>query len=245
MSIVGSRSQRYSQYAHVQSRTRSSPPCVVRASSACLALARIARHAAGPTRPGVAAREARSTRRRTTKQRIHSQHVPSRSSPVPVCAASACPLPAWVARHAADTTRPVLAARVTSKGHRRMIRQRAQHGHQASGREDDARRRREERVSTGHDGADGREPRTGKLGDVLMILVTASRYRAPGGRGATGARDWLRRAARGCMGRALGLVWPSWCGRGCPARLPATAAARPRSTAQNRGKIGDCGTELN
>ena len=86
-----------------------------RASSACLALARIARHAAGPTRPGLAAREARSTRRRTTKQRIHSQHVPSRSSPVPVCAASACPLPAWVARHAADTTRPVLAARVTSK----------------------------------------------------------------------------------------------------------------------------------
>ena len=67
-------------------------------------------------------------------------------------------------------------------------------------------------------------------------------YRAPGGRGATGARDWLRRAARGCMGRALGLVWPSWCGRGCPARLPAAAAARPRSTAQN---CGICGTELN
>ena len=152
-----------------------SPPCVVRASSACPPLAQIARHAAGPTRPGLAAREARSTRRRTTKQRIHSQHVPSRSSPVPVCAASACPLPAWVARHAADTTRPVLAARVTSKGHRRMIRQRAQHGHQASGREDDARRRREERVSTVHDGADGREPRNGKRGDVLLISVATSR----------------------------------------------------------------------
>ena len=52
-----------------------------------------------------------------------------------------------------------------------MIRQRAQHGHQASGREDDARRRREERVSTVHDGADGREPRHGKCGDVLMISV--------------------------------------------------------------------------
>ena len=52
-----------------------------------------------------------------------------------------------------------------------MIEQRAQRGHQAPGREDDARRRREERVSTVHDGADGREPRHGKCGDVLMISV--------------------------------------------------------------------------
>ena len=50
-----------------------SPPCVVRASSACPPLAQIARHAAGPTRPGLAAREARSTRRRMTKQRTHDQ----------------------------------------------------------------------------------------------------------------------------------------------------------------------------
>ena len=52
-----------------------------------------------------------------------------------------------------------------------MIEQHAQHGHQAPGREDDAQRRREERVSTVHDGADGREPRHGKCGDVLMISV--------------------------------------------------------------------------
>ena len=50
-----------------------SPPCVVRASSACPPLAQIARHAVGPTRPGLAAREARSTRRRMTKQRTHDQ----------------------------------------------------------------------------------------------------------------------------------------------------------------------------
>ena len=56
-------------------------------------------------------------------------------------------------------------------------------------------------------------------------------YRALGGHGATGARDLLRRAARGCMGRALGPVWPSWCARGGPARLPAAAAARrPRGS---------------
>ena len=148
-----------------------SPPCVVRASSACPPLAQIARHAAGPTRPGLAAREARSTRRRMTKQRSHGQPVPSRSSPVPVGAASACTLPARLARHAADTTRPGLAAREASNRHRRMIEQHAQHGHQAPGREDDAQRRREERVSTVHDGADGREPRHGKCGDVLMISV--------------------------------------------------------------------------
>ena len=52
-----------------------------------------------------------------------------------------------------------------------MIEQRAQRGHQAPGREDDARRRREELVSTLHDGADGREPRNGKRGDILMISV--------------------------------------------------------------------------
>ena len=63
-------------------------------------------------------------------------------------------------------------------------------------------------------------------------------YRALGGHGATGARDLLRRAARGCMGRALGPVWPSWCARGGPARLPAAAAARPRFRAQNRVLCG-------
>ena len=63
-------------------------------------------------------------------------------------------------------------------------------------------------------------------------------YRAPGGRGATGARDLLRRAARGCMGRALGPVWPSWCARGGPARLPAAAAARPGFRALNRFLCG-------
>ena len=46
-----------------------------------------------------------------------------------------------------------------------------QRRHQAPGREDDARRRREELVSTVHDGADGREPRHGRRGDVLMISV--------------------------------------------------------------------------
>ena len=46
-----------------------------------------------------------------------------------------------------------------------------QRRHQAPGREDDARRRREELVSTVHDAADGREPRHGRRGDVLMISV--------------------------------------------------------------------------
>ena len=46
-----------------------------------------------------------------------------------------------------------------------------QRRHQAPGREDDARRRREELVSIVHDAADGREPRHGRRGDVLMISV--------------------------------------------------------------------------
>ena len=153
-----------------------SPPCVVRASSACPPLAQIARHAAGPTRPGLAAREAGSTRRRTTKQRIRGQHVPSRSSPVPVGAASACTLPARLARHAADTTRPGLAAREASNRHRRMIEQHAQYGHQAPGREDDARRRREERVSTVLDHARERGPTDGEPDDVLTISVDAAAF---------------------------------------------------------------------
>ena len=52
-----------------------------------------------------------------------------------------------------------------------MIRQRAQHGHQASGREDDARRRREERVSTFLDHARERAPTDGEPDDVLTISV--------------------------------------------------------------------------
>ena len=90
---------------------------------------------------------------------------------MPVCAASACTLPARVARHAADTTRSVLVAQEASNRHRRMIEQHAQRAHQAPGREDDARRRREELVSTVHDGVDGRGPRYGVPRDVLMISV--------------------------------------------------------------------------
>ena len=108
---------------------------------------------------------------RHSKTAQGSQHMPSKSPPCVVRASSACPPLAQIARHAAGPTRPGLAAREARNRHRRMIEQHAQHGHQAPGREDDAQRRREERVSTVHDGADGREPRHGKCGDVLMISV--------------------------------------------------------------------------
>ena len=219
-----------------------SPPCVVRASSACPPLAQIARHAAGPTRPGLAAREARSTRRRMTKQRTHDQ----------ACAQQVVP----GARRCRQRVHAARAAR-EARGRHDSVCPGGPRGEQQAPEDDRATRsawapsaRTRRRCSATPGRARLDRPRWGgwARAETRQVwrrpddLGRPRGYRAPGGRGATGARDLLRRAARGCMGRALGPVWPSWCARGGPARLPAAAAARPGFRALNRFL---CGTKLN
>ena len=216
---------------HRATASVSTPVRRPRASSARPPRARRSRRSRStrPARLGRAWRPERRDRRRgTTKQRTHSQHVPSRSPPVPVCAASACTLPARVARHAADTTRSVLVAQEASNRHRRMIEQHAQRAHQAPGREDDARRRREELVSTVHDGADGRGPRYGVPRDVLMISVDLAAVERSTDREHHKAIDEVdddpRRGTLGLLAAHGGLV-PRACRAGRP-EAPDTPTAR-------------------
>ena len=143
---------------------------------------------------------------------------------MPVCAASACAPPARVVRHAADTTRSVLAAREASNRHRTMIEQHAQYGHQAPGREDDARRRREERVSTFLDHARERAPTDGEPDDVLTISVDVAAF---DGRPTASASS---RSARSTTTVARGTPGLSGTHRGREGRVGHAEGAQQRRT---------------
>ena len=161
---------------------------------------------------------------RHSKTAQGSQHMPSKSPPCVVRASSACPPLAQIARHAAGPTRPGLAAREASNRHRTMIEQHAQYGHQAPGREDDARRRREERVSTFLDHARERAPTDGEPDDVLTISVDVAAF---DGRPTASASS---RSARSTTTVARGTPGLSGTHRGREGRVGHAEGAQQRRT---------------